>query len=144
MSQVSLSIDAVVYLIDSELVDRANAYRLPDNRVMAVRVWSVGNPRKRDLVEQTTSEALWANLPILEIDDGRSENPRFLVGHLGRRYEARHIPWTFSRTPDTGKVLYILWRDAAGDEKNRYIPFEVSELYYHQQLFELLPLAVTA
>lgn len=144
MSQVTVSIDYLRYFIDSELIVRANAFRLPDKRVMAVRVWSFGNPRKVTQVEQTTSVELWANLPTLEVDDGRPEAPRYLVSHRGRGYEARPTPWTFARTRDTGKVLYILWRDAEGGEKNVHIPFEVSELYYHEQLFELLPVAVLA
>jgi hypothetical protein len=143
MIQVSITFERHKYYVDSEMALYASAFRLPDRRVLTIVNWRFGMAHKDVQVEVTTSEELWKKLPTLELLAEDQAPPRYQVNFKRRRYESQPFPWMFSRTSDTGTVLYAIWRDSAS-ETNVRIPSELSELYYHEQLFELLPIAVPA
>jgi hypothetical protein len=141
MTNTTVKIAEHAYFVGSNAVRRANAFRLLDGSIYVSKGRTeIGAPQFAG-IDQTTIEKLWDMLPKLELDTNRPTSPRFLLGYDGRKYESRVIPWTFARTPDTAKVLYIRWRN---DHVNWFAPIEVCHLTDPQQLVELLPLVQLA
>lgn len=141
MTTTTVNIGEHAYFIGSNAVRRANAFRLLDGSLYVSKGRTeLGSPQFEG-ISHTSVERLWEELPILELDTNRPTSPRFLLGYEGRTYESRVIPWTFARTPDTAKVLYIRWRNC---HKNWFAPIEVCQLTEPQQLIELLPLVQLA
>ena len=141
MTKSTVMIGDHAYFIGSNAVRRANTFRLLDGTIYISKGRAETGSPQFEGVAETSIEGLWEDLPLLELDTNRPTTPRFLLTFDGRRYESRVIPWTFARTPDTGKVLYIRWRN---DHVNWFAPIEVCLLTDPEQLFELLPLVQLA